>query len=748
MARPRADALSRAPASQAEPQARHRAGGSAGAYAWRSLLGLLALAAFSLTIKLDPCDSALAQSQEPFRHGKHVERRWLGVEVPRDCRGCHQELVDEPASADPALTLCGRCHNPGPVSRENWFELDPVQGSYEERYQRVFDHREHDWLATGSQDPLQGCSDCHISRMHPGLEERPSNLDRSGLKTPDMMLVPDGTGWCVGCHDTDRKPRYAMAKVEPFSRAMDERLAPLDKARFLHRDHMTDLSDPSTCKDCHAQVANAEAQDLITNSATLRARDNCGECHIGWSLTAPDRNEVSALSGERAGEVVSISAGTFSHRIHLTHSAREKSTQKLDGDLSISTHECLACHVASETETRDRSQKSPEWALRRGSRGYADCSTACHYHLTSTDRLPPVPEHTGPTGWSGCAGCHDFAAGPQTLAAVRAQRPQVSVKWRRLSYFVGETHRHPLIVGHADADLSEPSELKALCSECHRARLETLPSRIRKRRFDHRTHLPENPTDKNCVDCHRSIPQADSTLAIAIGDRIYSDETCTRCHSGGVRFIETEPAATEVTEFPHALHIGQEFEGAPMTCDSCHILDPSSGDYGYTEGSQNCLACHNHEEHTEYTYPEHPPAYFKSCALCHVEKLPAADFKRPEKSATLWRLLSGQQHHPTPAETWPERRASEALCTSCHLIPEKYEWIQPTREPFAKRLYTQSGTGTPFHLPPAGNGVEKVEDCWDCHWSEIADSEINRGKAPDRIRAEDGRFTIYPRDGR
>lgn len=637
--------------------------------------------------------------RKEFRHFDHVPEAWYAragagfrnEEVQRDCRGCHDYSAGGEAH-DPQA-ICTSCHV-GPKFRSN--VRPEFESGFAREAGRAFAHEDHLDLA---------CRQCHAP---------------AGFEIADPMPVVRGTATCIACHDPQTPPPKLdyvagakpdeAARLSRFLERLDAspRMQPAALALpFEHVEHLVDAARPrrEECAACH-DVAKLE---LAAGQVSTAA---CGTCHL--SRQGPLAFE---LDGK---EQASTSAGTFSHADHL-RSARETPLAKIASESSaarIAQQGCLACHRVDPSRA-DPSRS--DVVIAPEVKGYDGC-VSCH------DLTAWKTRRHGDWGRAGerdaCVSCHLFGAGDMKKDRPRAEvvRPEPGAL-----AFTMPAQRHPGIVG-------PPSES---CSECHRAPVPELPSRIVRAHFEHASHLPPEPTAEHCAACHaRTVDAAKgsrdlgTTLAgeaitaethPAQYGRTYDADACARCHAGLVPEVLPSPVAraTTVVEFPHAKHVGKDGPGGrKMDCATCHDARATApGEpIGTRESAAACVQCHQHATvggeplylHTGNLADDD----VRSCARCHDAGVPAIDAVLARASSDVARV-SGAQHHP------PGRG-----CQECHLAPvsevvaavERFDRPESGR----KRL---SGRESDAHE------VVSIKDsnCHGCHWAPNKDSVATAG---------------------
>ena len=144
---------------------------------------------------------------------------------------------------------------------------------------------------------------------------------------------------------------------------------------------------------------------------------------------------------------------TFPHKPHLSAEALKKD------DLAQA---CLACHEWRKGGTEVNWPLKPTWTA-PGKSTYGRC-VSCHSHRGKAEAVNL--KHEGAFADT-CVICH--VAGLEG-GSLKNDRPQTTVKRRKPgTVFRITTQAHPFITGRT-AD--------ATCSDCHRAKIPLLPSRL------------------------------------------------------------------------------------------------------------------------------------------------------------------------------------------------------------------------------------------------------------------------------
>ncbi|MFN0143493.1 MAG: cytochrome c3 family protein, partial [Mycobacterium sp.] len=655
--------------------------GNAGGYTVIVSGGFRVLALLVLPALVATAGRAPLPNGREFLHGNHVQLQWLDrtqAEVARDCRGCHRYVKGEPPR-DPQQ-VCGDCHFP--AGYQGTFEMQAAAG-YEKDFAPLraagspeFTHVDHETMA---------CRECHY----------PEGGRFAGEN--EALPIRRGAGECDRCHgpkptDTDFEAvaGRTIDKADLHDRLIKHlNASPNMKAAapgaFRHVDHLTNprasfaLSDVGKAQDacslCHRSVAGAAARGLGGGLFEVEA---CGTCH---------RDAAGPLAFTTAPQPASSrSAMTFAHRDHLT-SGRKPGVCDDAGYQLIADGACSACHAFDPIHA----PAGHEWLVQVAGSAeaafeYEGC-VVCHtLEEWRTDRHGE---------WDTCTKCHTFGKGE-----MKTNRPTATVSRVARGRFAILSHAHPYITA-AGNGLDD-------CRECHRAPVPELASRLHERPFRHSTHLPLEPTDKDCQKCHAAVTgqAASGTLGYRLQGqqayRSYDLGACAECHTGGgVVPLETAASERSVVEFDHTAHFGKpSIDGPAMTCGSCH--DPRN-DLGAVDtalqAAMQCTGCHDHDaagRHWQKTGKINGTAV-TSCVRCHRETVPPIRAELGDPRLELVRV-SGAQHHP------PQQK-----CGECHRVgPVDFP---ADRE---NHLLAIGGFDATGHKDRHKSGKEP--NCFGCHW--------------------------------
>jgi len=734
-------------------------------FVWRSWGGIAGLAATVLLSAIAPtaagaqAKDALGPGKEaPFRHSSHVPGAWARwdtkdrktfelEEETADCFGCHDP--DNPTGIE--SPLCLRCH----------YTRFEAQGTRPQTSEKgaLFQHREHANNLV--------CRHCHSPREE-AAAKRGAVLQ--GSSVPDDMSVVSGTTFCLACHGPQAKDIYTRwvaperndAVIEAAERRISGVISRLndspelgpkkyDGVGFFHRDHIagwppgTDAARAAagaTCKACHESVAGTislcealkasspgagpDVGPAVGLGAAIFDTKSCASCHIergAGGETAP----LALGVGERSWK--SATAGTFSHRDHLRNPEPGKlrgldTKRKLIGEKG-----CYVCHELSEAADSGlatygvRAEFAPSAA---GKSGYDACAS-CHESWKVLARAGSRGEkdHFAIRGdTSVCAGCHrlghvtDMRAIPYT---VKVTRP------RELSFEIRE-HAHEFITGREKND-TKSAAVAEECSKCHRADLAAQPSRVRKSRFSHASHLPREATPGDCARCHAGIEATKSPEEIGSEKfALYDSKACTQCHKD----VALEPqrdakaAEIEVPLFAHADHVGKTMpDGSAVSCDTCHEskLPDGTRAVGVLEKAAKCVTCHDHGKNAGITGGA-SAAYVANCVACHTAGVPASGTSIAAASRIAITGILGEQLHPL-----------DTPCKDCHaagIAGEPLVRGKQSPEFLSGRGWYEGARAARggFHDDDGGNKFSS-EGCYCCHWA-------NQGESRERYRRPRG----------
>lgn len=637
-----------------------------------SILALAAAAADPSLYRRGPQSKEAPSGLEakPFEHRHHVRQRWGRdgePEYDRDCRGCHQfRAKDDPSPALDPQALCSACHEGGTV------DIDVPETAAEFRRNlealrdpaRVFDHGDH---------LSERCDSCHS----------PVAGGRAGEQ--GEMYMARGWQTCLVCHDpaAEGSPsRNDPALVAKFLEGINAKLtvrAPDPGARFDHRTHLP-AGRPlreSDCMECHGGIDRREPLAWGAESIDPSA---CALCHIS------DGSRTPLPMGFSRRTMASRTKGTFPHGPHTGPEAASK-------DPAIRDQGCFACHATLED---GRTYGLDE----RWERDAYGACTSCHAHQGPGWQLLDEAGRPDHGRVESCAPCHTFGEGD-----MKSSRPFASIARPVASTFVFLGQQHPLITPGAHG----PGVAES-CKPCHRAETESgLPSRIRGRRFSHDTHLPANPTDADCLQCHGSVVHAaDPSELLVVETR-----SCDPCHRGSPVQVEwDDPApARRVPAFPHALHLTESARALGVEgCASCHTaVQGGVPSVGVHPSAADCTACHDHGTSPRITGGK-DRLYVSSCRHCHGDAGLAAGTPVEDIRLSLAGIPGGQ-FHPSPGEI---------ACAQCH----RSRGIEfEARE--RAHVWAELGYGPRFHNPDRPAAPDS--SCYGCHWAEIMDNRPLQG---------------------
>lgn len=686
---------------------------------------------------------AAAAVQEPqgkerkFTHKLHVSELWMrSREFPnpneylRDCRGCHIYESDGAGGekfVDPQA-VCTICHintDQFRISERAPYKdgLDPLRE--EGLFGDSFLHIEHDSLT---------CRECHEPKGESGEE-----FDYLS----STLYVPRSFGECKRCHDPDSdkgpsapkdfsllfgkepKPESSQDFQKRFLASLNakESMGSTMVGGFYHDDHLIETdaawsldtnqsfefggqASDSNCGSCHGPIFESTQADFPRGGINS---ENCGSCHI-------QESEVQIRFLTEEAMVESGAWRTFFHRDHLQFGEVEAI---LNSD-RITQESCSVCHVYREE--RDGQLVSTYDVLPQfmGFKGCVECHAEEKWSASS-DHHTRLDRRDWDAKGSRCLTCHEF--GQPDIANLR---PQATVKRVYAQDFEISVQYHPGIVLESRAQE---------CSECHRAEVSELPSRVEVRAFNHDTHLPspELVTQKDCDTCHDSnVAQTKRSEDLGVffyGKRLeeadprfgltYNPGACAKCHKGSQPVPNQSFQELKVTSFPHSVHLqGSEF--MQMDCTSCHGVSERDIDgdrkIGVLPKAADCSECHEHEGESVAFTGNADRIEVNSCGLCHVadgaSELAQRERQIPKVQQPLLasRIDLGSFADAKVAQYHPDDRA----CDECHAKTERRlikrgakTWTTGAEQNSATgKSYLHSNLGYKF-----GNG-----DCIQCHW--------------------------------
>ncbi len=622
------------------------------------LLFLLATLGLALGATLAQTPQAAATKPSFFAHERHVSALWSSQEakqsktkrdgeVPRDCQGCHDYRKDVPlAQLAKPTDRCERCHDPDGYWKTNdqTVNRDKARVDPKNEATRLFKHASH--LVSADGKPID-CAECHYEDA--GTKDTPAWR----IKLPSDNA--ENKSYCTKCHnnakpagqwtDEERKSRKAFNSgltAEAAKRAKPSGArAPLVFSHAAHLD-AAELAgaNPAKCQVCHTSLKDSKPESLAETQFDTNA---CETCHTGMEFTSsPKREDGSKFT------VKSPTAGVFSHAQHLAGGAPKNSATK-----PVGTEGCLACHVFEAGATRPEGVRTftlkPFLQPANGKGAFQGC-VSCHTEIKlqnhgSTDE---------------CAQCHIVEAGSLTKnGAMKSNRPQERVARVDAASFTFELQSHKFISKGQSDDAPQS------CAECHKAKLELQPSRIKDRVFNHATHLPKDIAAQSasaktaaCEKCHSEVANSGTLKDIA---QIFAAESCVECH-GKAGAIPTlgKDTRNQLLRFDHKKHVGkQSVDGRTVSCADCHLSEgpDQAAKIVLAEKVAECTLCHAHSDKADPRTNRFTKAAVQSCTLCHVAGVPAKGEAVPVGRARLLVKGNGSQEH-----------TGESQCTQCHII--------------------------------------------------------------------------------
>jgi predicted CxxxxCH...CXXCH cytochrome family protein len=575
-----------------------------------------------------------ADAEMPFLHRMH-----LGPDFDHpqrgsnnDCTRCHVFQGGDAADYQLDPKSCDTCHLPGHIGnsalRQELLRLEQREPGRTSG--PFFDH-------TTSGHSRKRCLHCHPAvqsvvtigdRQVPEIEfevgkslsscasmECHSDHNQSAsrpLVSEWLKTTGDGKE-CSQCHISDKIP---LPGDRPAA------------GKFRHKDHLRpdetlDPDDPSQCQRCHQKVTEVEYVQADNYQEMFFEAEGCGECHqtLGSEGLRP-----MALAAPQPEEKRRAHAN-FNHELHWRDTGVKRKGS------------CLAsgCHQFN-------SAQEPEVP------GYNGC-VVCHM----TSRV----ENHGSGAL--CSECHAGVFPRDGEEALMRTEP---VRRHRDSNFHLLSMHHPEITS-LGKDLGAVDR----CDSCHRAKLPAL-IRTRGRRFEHPSHLPGNPDQEDCLQCHMDIRSSeDSRTAAAFSVAAHQgDSSCAKCHQGSEIQL-SDPIPTEVPYFSHKDHLEapprSQAEGGlrALRCGDCHTA--SAGDYTIP-GPESCKSCHGHQDPAKAAITGGKDALVDrdKCQQCH-QALPSADADfDPQHQFVVDDRILQRTHAMLSGE--PQFHDQSGDCAHCH----------------------------------------------------------------------------------
>lgn len=697
-----------------------------------------------------------------FSHKNHVPDRWLRLrlnevdnpEVFRDCRGCHRFGPASPFSAP--QDTCDECHfGAGKLVPQ----FDPAWqqdlSGYATRTAPAFRHYTHGMLE---------CRECHLPRSSKTdpVTGRLEPADRM----VDHLPIHTGPGLCARCHDPsvsattvadfrwfrgveDEGLARAVGLATPFplptdfvayARKLHEAFAgptggvnaPNQQlptgGQFDHADHV-DVAVPARgleCTVCHSGIPNATAAQVGTGQIPVEA---CGPCHVRDAAGAAARRAPQQKQVDRRLWTLGAFAHADHYRFLAPDAGRHAGVAGEAGYTAVEEQSCKACHTYAP-EVVGFSREDFPFDADRSKHRYGDC-VGCHDAggwQTGESKAAPLHGSTGgdSTGWRRCGDCHEF--GEPDMKKVR---PMVA----DLARFTGRTFRfpantHPDIttrgveLGAAPSG-GQPPRTAIDCSECHRAKVPELDTRLRQRTFRHATHLAKDATQQSCLACH---PRADSAATPAAlggdGARTYSLESCERCHWGGKveeALADGEgPAVRRVARFPHGPHVkSPKLQQEGGACVQCHAVAADGEDVTTLPQAAACNGCHDHVDNgpNDPDYEGLFGGIVGTCGKCHAaevggQRVTSVPVPNSVLTAgqTVFAGFADPQHHPL-----------DRACTDCHKRiaggAAAAPWLAVARPVGPDHLLALHPVRV--HDPKLGVPPQAAPECLQCHWTKV-----------------------------
>jgi hypothetical protein len=505
----------------------------------------------------------------------------------------------------------------------------------------------------------------------------------------------------------------------------------------------TELASCASCHSDHTRLPTSvgeAAERLVQHLTPAEDSQRCDRCHVGGTVPRPDERSIE---------------GAFEHRHHLPPGEAGRAAQYCDrchpqvdelGQMNAAnyasfflpghalTQSCGECHVtagADAVPTPIPTERTPAGSVERGISNFDHSSHAEHMqgcsatgcHAPAADGEPTVfPTYTGcvachsHTEWAvenhpgNCTSCH--------VDGVQADTPRADARIRsiRLERLEAVTFR---LVGHQHPHVTHTQTGGAVdrtdAGECRQCHLSTKPELLRPapRAFSHYWHLPETPTQANCLGCHGNLVSeayARATTPIQ-ADALVHPEDCSGCHRGSSLRPEGTPTPAEVPFFDHATHLADSVRWAApgavgrraLTCADCHEptrgADPADS-YSTRTTAANCTECHGHDPATSQfqitgSKTGSGGSGGEACDRCH-------------RIAGTGPFLSGrfqEQRFRAVLATAPQYHDQSGGCAHCHGLEDRAaavagDWLVDLHNP---------------HLSPATRGRANSGACLECH---------------------------------
>ena len=534
--------------------------------------------------------------------------------APKDaeCLVCHDYSKGD--AAEPHLDACFQCHS-DPVSKDKFIDFKVRAG---ERKGTPFPHEAH--LAAEGVT----CATCHAAVTSADFVE--FTMPVAGLGEPGRDGLPGGPARehvCADCHlahgpgpgsivkqddrtgdGKDCKACHLDAPVIlPQRFRPDEPVSPAAGPRpFLHADHIVKGNESASCDSCHAPIRKSESVwDYDPGKGTA---DACAKCHIAGKEQAPLAKDLG-----RKDAIPFVTFSYFSHAAHLQPAGKYPNAVAV-------TASCDTCHNPARDARAPAAlramDKSPEPLGRADLLRFEACN-ACH----SKDW---AVENHGSGAWS-CFKCHDGGGadgkiGPAPAHASVERVGAPAVKFR--------AHHHPGVTSKGAA-LADPREAAGKeCKDCHKGRIEEIPSGLSGKPFLHGPHLAPEPTDASCLECHPGVRAASWSEDL----ELFAGASCAACHAGPAEGGPGGAAKKRtVPQFDHRSHVepgpeGSGFKG--IRCAECHDLTGASA-APVPKDVGDCSRCHSHDPAKAELFKRTGPksigeAETTKCLPCHLEK--------------------------------------------------------------------------------------------------------------------------------
>jgi hypothetical protein len=444
------------------------------------------------------------------------------------CVSCHDNVRDGSGAADRGR--CFICHNE-PERLEQFDDTDTMHRIHiaEHNVECAQCHLEirHGTMAHDASADLD-CRSCH-QRTHDSQRQLYSGTGGHGTaEMPSSMYLANVS--CNGCHEL-------TANVRGHERV--------------------DRAGEATCMSCHgtryADILPGWKQAMDRKTAQVSAIVRAARAAAGGLARG---SRVDSLIAAAEDNLALVETGGGVHNIAFADELLRQAVQLVRdavraGGLSysvpavelgpsVTTNECMQCHLGSESRTVPFGQTTFDHE-RHVLRGGLACS-ACHSSMDDHGRTRLVST-------AQCQACHHRTAQP--IACERCHTGPVGAPSETIVKLTGDFQHSP----HVAADLA--------CARCHQ------PPAMDASGVDCAScHESHHQLDSTCLSCHRP---SSGIMAMHEVQSAHS-VMCTQCHETGVENLTRW--SREVCTVCHVDMVDHE---APQPCESCHVMPARSG---------------------------------------------------------------------------------------------------------------------------------------------------------------------------